>query len=382
MRVTYVVNALGEGGTERSLADLLPGLRDAGVDIRIVTLRSRGSEGVEPLLRKQGFPIETIGSIGRARTLRRLRRLLKEEEPDIVHSMLFEANLYARLASIGLPVKTLVSLVNTTYSAERMEDPRLNRAKVRSVQALEVALARLRTTHFHAVSTAVQADAEAGLRVRGEKITVVERGRRAETLPPPSPARRATARSALDIPETAPVLVAVGRQEYQKAHRYLIEATDHLPDIDGLQLLIAGREGNESKALQRLLQTSPSRAAKTRLLGHRSDVANILAAADLFVFPSLFEGMPGAVIEAMSAGLPIIASDIPPVREVVEPEVNARLVPLRDSGALADAIAELLSDEVRRAAMGERSRQIFEERFTMERSVAQMFALYTQLSSA
>lgn len=380
MKVTYIVNALGEGGTERSLADLLPGLRDQGVDTRIITLRSRGDEGVEPLLRSQGFEIHTIGSIGRLRTLRALRHLIREQRPDIVHTMLFEANLYGRLATIGTGTRLVVSLVNTTYSAARLDDPRLDRRKVRAVQALDTVLGRFRTDRFHAVSQAVKDDAVAALRLPQDKVIVIERGRRPETLPAATPTRRAAAREQLGLAPDAEVLVAVGRQEYQKGHRYLLDAMHQLADRPNLVLLVAGRTGNESDELQRILARMPETAERVRLLGHRSDVAEILAAGDVFVFPSLFEGMPGAVIEAMASGLPIVASDIEPVREVVDIDTNALLVASRDASALADAVRELLADRSLIDSMGHRSREIFEERFTIERSVHGFLDLYRQLA--
>jgi len=157
-----------------------------------------------------------------------------------------------------------------------------------------------------------------------------------------------------------------------------MNSLQHRPD---LLLLVAGREGNESDELQRLLQKWPDAAKHTRLLGHRSDVADILAAADIFVFPSLFEGMPGAVIEAMASGLPVVASDIEPVHDVAEIGNNADVAPPRDPAKLAAAIDTLLNDPDRRASMGTRSREIFEERFTMERSVASLLDLYRSLSS-
>lgn len=381
MKVTYVVNALGEGGTERSLADLLPGLREGGVEPRIITLRSRGDEGVEPLLRAQGFEITTIGSASKLKKIRTLRSLLRQHDPDVVHTMLFEANLYTRLATIGMRAKILISLVNTTYSEARLADPRLNRFKIRGVQALDTAMGKLRTDHFHAVSNAVKSDAVKALRLAFDKVTVIERGRRAETLPPPSDERRLAAREKLNLPTDAEVLVAVGRQEYQKGHRYLLEAMNSLQHRTDLILLVAGREGNESDELNRLLDQWPDAAKHVQLLGHRSGIAEVLAAADIFVFPSLFEGMPGAVIEAMASGLPVVASDIEPVHDVAEIGNNADVVPARNPARLAAAIDALLDDPDRRATMAKRSREIFEERFTMERSVTSFLDLYSSLSS-
>ena len=107
----------------------------------------------------------------------------------------------------------------------------------------------------------------------------------------------------------------------------------------------------------------------------------MLAAADLFVFPSLFEGLPGAVIEAMAMGLPVVASDIPALREVVEEDRNALLTPPASAEDLADAMARLLDDRTRSAAFGERSRRLFEEHFTLERCAPQMIEFYRALAT-
>jgi glycosyltransferase involved in cell wall biosynthesis len=213
----------------------------------------------------------------------------------------------------------------------------------------------------------------AALRLPDNKVTVIERGRRPETLPIVSPARRAAARDKLGLPVDAEVLVSVGRQEYQKGHRYSLVAVRELSDRPDLVLLVAGRTGNESDELQQILTGMPEIAARVQLLGHRPDVAEVLAAADLFVFPSLFEGMPGAVIEAMASGLPIVASDI---------GANAVLVAPRDASALAAAVRELLDDRLRMDDTGNRSREIFEKRFTIERSVEGFIDLYHQVSPA
>ena len=105
---------------------------------------------------------------------------------------------------------------------------------------------------------------------------------------------------------------------YAKGQRYLLEAMEILvPTRPRLVLLVAGRLGDMSRELERL-RDRPGLRGQVHLLGHPDDVPEILAAADLFVFPSLYEGLPGAVIEAMALGLPVIASRIEPVREIVE----------------------------------------------------------------
>jgi glycosyltransferase involved in cell wall biosynthesis len=247
-------------------------------------------------------------------------------------------------------------------------------------QSVEIVSSHFLTDEFHAVAESVKVAETRGLRLHPDRITVVPRGRDERRLGLPSPERTQQERQAAGIAPDAPVLVNVARQEYQKGHRHLLAAlpavVERFPDV---QLLVAGREGTETAALQQLLATTGT-AAHVRFLGHVPGVADFLALGDVFVFPSLYEGMPGAVIEAMAMGLPIVGSDIPSVRGVVEPGTNALLVDPSDRRALADAIITLLGDPERRRAFGRESRRIFETRFRLDASVRGMFALYQRLT--
>jgi glycosyltransferase involved in cell wall biosynthesis len=236
--------------------------------------------------------------------------------------------------------------------------------------------AHLGTDAFHAVSEHVKAHAVRTLRVRPERITVIPRGRSRERLGWPSPERREASRAALGIADGAPVVVNVGRQEYQKGHTHLLNALPHVlathPDC---YTLIAGREGTMTPALRGQVERL-GLAERVRFLGHLPSIADVLTAGDVFVFPSLYEGMPGAMIEAMALGLPIVANDIGPVREIVEPEGNAELVNASNPEALADAISKVLVDDQRRVAMAHCSLALFTDRFSLDRAVESMFDLY------
>jgi glycosyltransferase involved in cell wall biosynthesis len=376
VRVLYVIEALGEGGTEMSLAELLPGLRARGVDATIVLLKSRGEEGVERQLRSDGFDIRVLAYAGLIGRVRQVRALIQTFRPELIHTMLYRADQVGRLAAMGTGVPVLTSLVNVSYDRARLDDPGLSAARVRLAQVADAVTAHLGTDAFHAVSDHVKDHAVRTLHVRPERITVIPRGRSRERLGWPSPARREAARSALGIADGAPVVVNVGRQEYQKGHLHLLNALPYVlakhPDC---YTLIAGREGAMTPALQEQVERLGINES-IRFLGHLPSIAEVLAAGDVFVFPSLYEGMPGAVIEAMALGLPIVANDIGPVREIVEPHGNADLVDASNSPLLASAISEVLVDDQRRIAMAHCSLALFADRFGVDRTVELMFDLY------
>jgi len=371
---------LGAGGAERSLSELLPYLERGGVRPSVVCLRHAG-EGVETASVDQGAEIRFLSRSGWMSRARALRSLVSRDRPDLVHTTIFEADVVGRVACINTSVPVMTSLVNTSYDPVRLQDPNVRAWKLQAVRQVDGLTARRYTTHFHAISQAVKGSAVRDLRIDPDRISVIERGRDPERLGRPSVRRRAQARAALGVGQDDLVLTMVGRQEFQKGQWILLESvTSLLPTEPDLRLLVAGRSGNASPRL-RTAMDSTSLNGQVRFLGHREDVPEILAASDVFVFPSLYEGLGGALIEAMALGLPIVASDLPAIREVIEPDGNALLVPPGSPRDLSAALTALIEDEGRRKAMGMRSREIFLERFTLERSAARMLELFRRVAA-
>ncbi|HSA99980.1 MAG TPA: glycosyltransferase family 4 protein [Anaerolineales bacterium] len=161
-------------------------------------------------------------------------------------------------------------------------------------------------------------------------------------------------------------LLSVGRLVYEKAYEVLIQAlqlvVQEYPDV---VLVIAG-SGVLRDELQVLIDTLHL-SDKIHLLGDRPDVADLMVNADIFVMPSRSEGMPMALLEAMGSGLPVIATRVGGLGEVVQDHSQGILVPAEDSQELAKAILELLRDPALRSRMGRNARQRIEERYTTER---------------
>jgi glycosyltransferase involved in cell wall biosynthesis len=381
LRLVYVINGLGPGGAERSLAELLPTYLANGIRPTIVCLRHR-DEGVETTVRDAGCDIRFLPPGGPARRVRNLREMLRAEPIDLVHTTIYESDVVGRFAAAGTGVPVLTSLVNTSYDAVRLTDPNVSRAGLFATRMIDGWTARHLTTHFHAITHAVKEAAVAALHLAPDRITVVERGRDPARIGAPGEQRRQAARARLGLAENAEVVVNVGRQEYQKGQRHLLEAAATLKKTrPRLVVLIAGREGHASREL-RGRHDELDLGDTVRFLGHRDDVVDVLAAADLFAFPSIYEGLGGAVIEAMAMGLPVVASDIPALREVVDDGGNGTLVRPASSDELAGALGRLLGDRDLSQRFGRQSLQIFHKRFTIDRSAARMIALYRDVAKA
>ncbi len=379
MRVLFVITSLGAGGTERSTALLLPLLRSRGIEATVVCLVRR-DVGDEQTVIDGGFDVRFLGSSRFLGRVRELRSVVRDVDPALVHTAVFDADQVGRLSALGTGVPVLGSLVNTPYVAERLADPNISRAKLSLVRGIDALTARTLTSHFHAVTEGVAADAVTSLGIGPERITVVERGRDPEVLGSRSATRRSRVRAGLGLDPGAEMILAVGRQEHQKGHVHLVEALALLvhrrPDA---MVVIAGRPGNATAALEDAISRT-ALSARVRRLGHRDDVADLLSAADVFALPSRYEGTAGAAIEALALETPVVATDLAGTRGVLVDADNARLVPVGDPPALARALAATLEDPAAAIDRARRGRALFEERFTLSGSADRMVALYAAVA--
>jgi glycosyltransferase involved in cell wall biosynthesis len=352
-----------------------------GIDVSIAYMVQRPTDDVAHLQRV-GARVHLVPKRRLDAHVLGIRRVITLERPDIVHTSLYEADVAGRVAAWrvpgGRPV-VLSSIVNTSYEPARLGDPNVAAWKLQGVRMIDGWTARNLTDHFHAVSRAVKDSAVRALGIDADRVTVIERGRDPGRLGEPSWERLMRARAVLGLDSHAQVIVTVGRQEFQKGHVHLVGAFDVLAATrPGVELLIVGRKGNHSAQLQARVRQSPHRD-RIRTLGHRDDVPDILAAADLFVLPSIYEGFPGAAIEAMALGLPVVASSLPTLREVVEEGCSGLLVPPRDPTQLVEAMGRVLDDPKLARRLGDRGRELFLTRLTAEQSHRRMIELYERL---
>lgn len=375
LAVVLVIDGLGTGGAERSLAELAVGLRDRGHRITIAYQRDR--PGVREELRAAGIPLVHLDGRRWLGRTRQLRHLLRTERPDVVHSSLISSNLMARVASRGTGVPCVGSFTALPYAeGSFLAAHPIRRAAVRAADGVT---ARRLQAAGHAVSQEVADHVVAHLRLAPDSITVVHRGRDRARLGHATPDRRDAARRARGLHDGDLLVVALGRQEPVKAHARLIAAWEEVATrAPRAHLVVGGREGGATPAVREALARLPPDAqGRVSLPGAVRDVGELLSAADLFVLPSAREGLPGALVEAMAMALPVVASDLPGIREAVPSDRHAVLVPAGDRRALGEAISRLLAEPGRREDMGAANLHRFEQRFTLGRSLDGMEALYT-----
>jgi glycosyltransferase involved in cell wall biosynthesis len=377
-RVLYVIDSLARSGAEQSLVSMAQHLLHCGVDLEVAYLVER--PGLLNELRATG--VETYAVIQpRSRTarVRSLRRLIAARRPDLVHTTLFESDLAGRIAARLARVPSVTSLVNVAYGLDQRGDRSVNPAKLAAARWADRLTAKL-PVRFHALTDHVAARMSSELRISREIIDVIPRGRDRASLGVSSPARRAAARQGLGVSSTRLVLLAAARHEYQKGLDILVDAMPQIlrarPDA---VLLVAGREGNQTQVLRERI-VALRLQDEVRLLGTRDDVPDLIVASDVFVVPSRWEGFGGAMLEAMALDIPIVATDLPALREVAA-NTAEYCVP-EDANLLAQSVVSILNDydgaSARRVAAAKR----YEERFTIGRVAEAMSAFYSRALAA
>jgi glycosyltransferase involved in cell wall biosynthesis len=378
VHVLYLIDSLVPGGAERSLAALAWKYRERGLRLSVAYLHGRPGLQSELLAAgSQLFPLHTSGFPGWIREARTVARNLK---PDLIHTTLFQADVVGRVAGLATRVPVVCSLVNPEYGREQLADRNLRTWKVRAVQAADIVTARA-VARFHSLSAYVADLMAPRLLVPRSRIDVIPRGRDPEHLGERTPERAVAARASLEIDRDAPVVVAVARQEYQKGLDLLLTAMPHLlKEVPDASLLVAGRPGRLTPVLHAQIAELGITDA-VRFLGVRTDVSDLLCAADAFVCPSRWEGFGGALIEAMALRAPVIAFDIPAIREVLGDERHAKIVRPGSPEALAEGIASTLRNGGAATDRAERARQRFLDRFTVSAVADQMVSFYDRALS-
>jgi glycosyltransferase involved in cell wall biosynthesis len=296
----------------------------------------------------------------------RLTRLLARERVTILQTHGARSNFYGRIAGrlAGVPV-----IISTVHNS-------LKDYEVRSLRrGLYTAGLRLTLPFVHriiCVSDANRRDLIDECPAAAVRIQTVYNGVDPSAFP--SQPDRQKVRQELGITQ-GPVLVMIARLTEAKGHRYLLQAfPDLLKTWPQLCCVFVGG-GELHDSLHRMaIDLGVERAC--RFVGVREDIADILAAADVVVLPSLSEGFPFVLLEALAMGCPVVASRVNGVPELIEDHKTGLLVPPRDPQALARAIREVLSDSTAASEMGAAGRAVVRERFTVDQMVANTTAIF------
>ena len=351
------------GGTERALLQLLGGLDRARWRPILLHSRTPGASQLAEEARALDVPthsVEPATSAARGiASIAPVARELRRARAGVFHAH----QVWSLSCRYGIVAAALARVRARVATAQLF-------VEVPPLIGIDLQHALLtRCVHRHiAVSRFVASRLRDRFHVPAEKIVVIPNAATSGARANPAP------RSELARDGAGPVVLTVARLDGQKGITHLLDAAAAVPHAS---FAIAGEGANRAALEQRAATLGVS--DRVRFLGHRHDVPALLAAADLFVLPSLYEGLPLAVLEAMAAGVPVIATAIGGTDEVVRDGETGTLVPAANSEALGAAIARALADRERASRLALAARSLVAREYSVGSMVGSVSRLYEDL---
>lgn len=376
LKIAYVLPNIEAGGTEQHVLMLCRLLDRSRFSPSLITTAGGGS--LFGAFSKH-VPVKVMGDPGRgkrfrstpwehARAFASLVRILRDRRPDILHAYLPATNVIGPLAArLARVPRVIVSKRSLADYKERF--PLLRHTESFGNRFADVILVN---------SDAVRRDVERTERHWEGKFRKIYNG--VAPIEPWTPEETMASRRREGIPPDAIVALCVSNFYPYKGHEDLVEAAARVvPTFPDVVFLLVGRDSGTLEATRtRIRERGLERSF--RFFGSRPDVADLLRASDLFVHPSREEGFSNAILEAMAAGLPVVACNVGGNPEAVVDGETGRLVPTRTSERLADALLEMIGDPKKRKAFGQAGRRRAGGEFSLNRMVVEMERLYESLA--
>jgi glycosyltransferase involved in cell wall biosynthesis len=366
--VLYFTDSPGFGGAEQALLHLL-----AGLDRRRwrPVLVHHPAPGIAPLLERardlgvelRAVPPMPMGRRGAMRVPRFIREI-RAMRPAVFHAHL----TWPLACKYGLTAAVLAKVPAVVATEQLFIELPYTRAERLQQRLLAAGVHR-----YIAVSDWVARRLRQSFRIEGHKFRVVHNAVPALTF---SQARATGLRAALTGSSGRPLIFTAARLERQKGLDYLLAAAALVP---GAMFALAG-DGSERPRLEREARRLGVED-RVIFLGHRTDIPDLLASCDVFVLPSLFEGLPLSVLEALAAGKPVVATSIGGTDEIVSDGETGLLVPPADSHALAEAVRTLLQDRTLAVALATAGQARVKRDFSALTMVQQVTGIYDELAN-
>lgn len=362
VRILLAIESSGPGGAEQVVLRLADALRAAGDEPLIATMRpgwitqqaERAGHPVWVLPQRPGLDLLWI---------LRFARRLRQAKVDVLHAHEFAMAAFGGAAALLARMPVAATVHGKSWVADRAR----RRFAYRALHRLGMPVV--------AVSRDLAGFLSERLRLPPREIAVLPNGIPIPDLPADRLEARRAARAALHLPAEGPLAVCVGNLYPVKDHATLLRA---LPRLANLRVAIAGRGAEETRL--RSLSAELGVSDRVTLLGVRSDVNTVLAAGDLFVQPSRSEGLPLSILEAMAAGLPIVATRVGGVPEAVTDGETGLLVPPGDPGTLSEALAALLRDPPSSRALASAARRRAEREYSVQAMCERYRRLYDRIA--
>lgn len=365
-RILHITDSSAMGGAEQQILTTMRLLDRSQWEPVLV---HQGHDGARPLVdavRDEGMAEwrmpQMSDGVGGALRVPAFIRTLRADRPAIAHVHLTWplAMKWPLSAALAARVPVVIASVHSAVPC------RTNRWVLWQQRQIATRIDR-----YIAVSGSVAERCAAWFGWPPERFTVIPNGIEVDAV---SGGDRSAGRARLGVPGDVPLVLAMARLDPLKGLDTLVRAAADVPDA----IFVLAGEGADRARLTDMI-TQARLTDRVLLPGHLSGTPDLLAACDLLVLPSRSEGLPLSLLEAMATGTPIVATDIPGIAAVIDPERTGVLVPVDDAPALASAISALLADPAKRDRLADAARAEVHDRFRAEAMVARTAKLYAEL---
>jgi glycosyltransferase involved in cell wall biosynthesis len=378
-RILHVIPTLASGGAERQLVDIVSNTSEQYFSHTLCLLRNENfylSQHSKPNLEIISFDLH--GKYPWLKAAQSLGRTVKDLRPDILHSWLFDGDVVARLVKLKYrDIPLITSLQTPAYDPATIVAGAISPIKITGLRMIDSSLARLTDPHFVACSKFVATSAIERIGAKPDRVSVIYNSVDLATLACKPDAGKSV-REELGISSSAFVFLGVGRLDIGKGFSQLVHALLAVAKIEPETMLVIVGKGPQETQLQELIVTL-GLESRVILAGRRRDIGAFLEMADAFVFPTRFEGLGIALIEAMSKGLPCIASKLPVLEEVVTNGLDGILIDPNSSESWVESMVEIMRDPDLRQCLGSNAIKTIHKRFTSDVLIPQWEELYQRI---
>ncbi|MDT0689820.1 glycosyltransferase family 4 protein [Salegentibacter sp. F188] len=376
MKVLFVIDTINGSGAERSLVEISQHFKN----YTPVFVHLYKGDQLKPNLEEAGIKVYSLNIPGPrnfSKAAKELEKIYEKEKPDIIHSTLFRSDAVTRKLKSNYDIPLISSFVNNSYNRLRFQNQPLSmQIKLKLVQFYDTYTSKKVDFFISNSETIKQSKAKSTL-VNLDKVKVIYRGRDIDKFTNVGQTEDLEVlKKSLGI-ENKKVLLNVSRLIERKGQLDMVNSMPAiLKKFPDTVLLIAGHGVFEEKLKNRAEELGLEDEIK--VLGRRPDVPQLLSIADLFVYPSYFEGLPGALIEAMLTEKIIVCSDIPENMECVD-ENSAIIFKRGDVKDLTEKVLAVMEDEQKFKALGKNAREIAVGKFDINQIAMEYEKTYGQL---
>lgn len=376
-KVLYLFDALKRGGAETSTLEIAKRFKNW----KPVMLSIYEGAELKKDFEEAGIKVYSLDikeKFGITTALKKIQKILDVERPDVIHANLFMADQFSRRLGPKNKIPVINSFVNDSYSKERYELLNFKQKMVLNLYKTIDRFSAKKVAKFMSLTKAIIPNNTNALNIDPNSVVVIPRGRNIKAFR--ENINQETVNHIRSKFGAGPIILTVSRLLIRKGYFEAINAIhDVIKTHPNVKYLIAGKGHDESKIKNLIIENKLEN--NIFLLGSRNDVPSLLAASDIFLFPSHYEGQGGALIEAMLMGKKIIATRIPVLEESVKDNFSAKLFDYRNVEDLADKIIWAIDNPNEMNKLALMAKKEAEQRFSIEEIAEKHEKLYDEVSN-